>query len=363
MDLVLGLPVTERGHNGILVISEYLTKFPVVFPIKSKTAAETAAHLWSFMCTYGPPRELLSDQGREFVNSTVAALSSITGTVRRLTSPYHPRTDGHVERYNQTLIDSLEKHCHEKPEDWDLHLDSVVFAYRIRVHSATGHSPFELLYGRTANLHYGFTDRPLDASLSFPESLGNRVEEIRHLSETLWPSTVDSIRAAQVGYRQHQDARNAPSTLHASSLPVGTVVYVRIKLQRKKLQPRFLGPYKVLAVTESGNYTLANKKGQPLYRSYPISQLKIIPDLVASKVWTQACAGNVFITDRIVDHTIENNITYYLVHWRDFDDEFDSWHSESSLNNTDIISAYWSSQSSSRVPLNLPTPATSTPSL
>jgi len=113
-----------------------------------------------------------------------------------------------------------------------------------------------------------------------------------------------------------------------------------------------------LAVTESGNYTLANKKGQPLYRSYPISQLKIISDLVASKVWTQACAGNVFTTDRIVDHTIENNITYYLVHWRDFDDEFDSWHSESSLNNTDIISAYWSSQSSSRVPLNLPTPAT-----
>jgi hypothetical protein len=45
----------------------------------------------------------------------------------------------------------------------------------------------------------------------------------------------------------------------------------------------------------------------------------------------------------------------------DFDDEFDSWHSESSLNNTDIISAYWSSQSSNRVPLNLSTPATSTP--
>ena len=359
MDLVLGLPVTERGHNGILVISEYLTKFPVVYPIKSKTAVETAAHLWSYMCTYGPPRELLSDQGREFVNSTVAALSSITGTVRRLTSPYHPRTDGHVERYNQTLIDSLEKHCHDKPEDWDLHLDSVVFAYRIRVHSATGHSPFELLYGRTANLHYAFTDSPLDVSLSFLESLGNRVEEIRHLSEKLWPSTVDSIRDAQVGYRQYQDARNAPSSLHASSLPVGTVVYVRIKLQRKKLQPRFLGPYKVLSVNDSGNYTLSNKKGQPLSRSYPISQLKIIPDLVSTKVWEQACAGNVFITDRIVDHMIENNTTYYLVHWRDFDDEFDSWHSESSLNNTDIISAYWSSQSSSHA---IPAPVVSSAS-
>ena len=61
------------------------------------------------------PKTILSDQGREFVNETVDKLLSKTGTEHRVTSAYHPNTNGLTERYNQTLINSLRKHCEAHP--------------------------------------------------------------------------------------------------------------------------------------------------------------------------------------------------------------------------------------------------------
>ena len=68
MDLVLGLPTTEEGYKGILVITEYLSKYPVVFPIKEKSAKEIAPLFFHYVSTFGAPQEVLSDQGTEFVN-------------------------------------------------------------------------------------------------------------------------------------------------------------------------------------------------------------------------------------------------------------------------------------------------------
>jgi hypothetical protein len=296
------------------------------------------------MCLFGPPQELLSDQGREFVNATVTALSAHLGTHRRLTSPYHPRTDGLVERFNQSLIDSLEKQCQEHPEDWDLYLDSVLFAYRVRVHSATGFSPFELLYGRPANLHTSFVDSPLSASLSVPDSLSQRADEIQSLNDVLWPTTVDRIREVQIEYRRQQNARVSAAAAVSDTLSPGRVVYVRILQPRRKLHPRFLGPYKVSVVTENGNYLLANKKNQVLRRAYPLNQLKLVPSDVAQEVWTSHCTDNEFPIDRVVDTTMENGHRLYLVHWRGLDNEHDSWHNEGDIRDPDMIALYWSSK-------------------
>ena len=94
IDCVFGFPIDEEGHCGVLVLTEYLSKYPMAFPLKSKTAEEIAKHLWKFISIFGPPKEILSDQGREFVNQVIDELLKRTGIERRVTSPYHPRTNG-----------------------------------------------------------------------------------------------------------------------------------------------------------------------------------------------------------------------------------------------------------------------------
>ena len=72
IDLVLGLPSdNEEKYNGILVITEYLSKYPYAVAIKSKKASEIAHHLFNYISIFGPPKTILSDQRRDFVNETV----------------------------------------------------------------------------------------------------------------------------------------------------------------------------------------------------------------------------------------------------------------------------------------------------
>lgn len=63
------------------------------------------------------------------------------------TTPYHPLTDGLVERFNKTLIGMLKKFVSDTGKDWDKWLPFLLFAYREVPQSSTGFYPFELIYG------------------------------------------------------------------------------------------------------------------------------------------------------------------------------------------------------------------------
>ena len=155
IDLVFGLPTTKDGYNGLLVITEYLTKYPYVEPIKTKTAIEVAQHLWKFICLFGPPKVVLSDQGNEFNNAIVDNIIKRVGAEHVVTSAYHPRTNGQVERFNYEIVSCLRRHCEQKPEEWPEWIPYVLLAYRTRIHTSTKFSPFELMFGRKMN---GFKD-------------------------------------------------------------------------------------------------------------------------------------------------------------------------------------------------------------
>ena len=63
-------------------------------------------------------------------------------------TPYHPQTNGLVEKFQGTLKQTLSKLCIENPKEWDYCLPMALFVYRVVPQSTTGYSPFYLLYGR-----------------------------------------------------------------------------------------------------------------------------------------------------------------------------------------------------------------------
>jgi len=98
IDLVGPLPPTKNGNRYIIVMTEYLTKWPEAKPIPSKTAETIAFHFYEEMiCRHGCPKELLSDQGTEFCNQIVNSLCQLHGIRHTLSSAYHPQTNGLVE--------------------------------------------------------------------------------------------------------------------------------------------------------------------------------------------------------------------------------------------------------------------------
>ena len=100
---------------------------------------------------YGCCKVVISDQGREFVNKINRNLFKLTQTEHRVSSAYHPQTNGLVERFNQTLQRSLVKFVNNNQTDWDEKLDGFLFAYRTSQQKSSSYTPFELMYCRLAN--------------------------------------------------------------------------------------------------------------------------------------------------------------------------------------------------------------------
>ena len=90
----------------------------------------------------------MTDQGSNFVSQLLAELYRLLQVKPIWTSPYHPQTDGLVERFNKTLKAMLRKTALEDGKDWDRMIPYLLFAYREVPQSLTGFSPFEFLYGR-----------------------------------------------------------------------------------------------------------------------------------------------------------------------------------------------------------------------
>ena len=83
--------------------------------------------------TFGFPLFLHSDQGKEFENEMVHKLSELLGTVKTKTTPYHPRSDGLVERFNRTLLAMFAMFVSRE--------------YNTTVHTSTGFTPHRLVFG------------------------------------------------------------------------------------------------------------------------------------------------------------------------------------------------------------------------
>ena len=148
MDTVGPLPRSRLGNRFILVICDYATRYPEAIPLRSIDAVHIAEELIKVFARLGIPEEILTDQGSNFTSQLLAELYRLLHVHPIRTSPYHPQTDGLVERFNQTLKSMLRKAATEECKDWDKLVPYLLFAYREVPQASTGFSPFELLYGR-----------------------------------------------------------------------------------------------------------------------------------------------------------------------------------------------------------------------
>ena len=198
---ILEMPRTLRGHRYVVVFVEYLTKWVEAYAVEDQTS-ETLARLLvdRVVCRHGVPAELLSDRGSNLLSNLILEVCELLGMKKVNTTSYHPQTDGLVERMNKTLRSMLAKHAHKFGPDWDLHLQQLLFAYRVKPQDSTGESPFYLLYGRDARLPTGTAvSRPLTP---YQENLDDyRSSLVAGLSEA-WAAAKQSIGSMTSGPSQ-----------------------------------------------------------------------------------------------------------------------------------------------------------------
>ena len=93
----------------VLVISDYTTHYPEVYTMTTITATSVAEKLMDLFSHYGVPREILTDQGTNFMSEMLQELHKLLGIKSIPTSPYHFQTNSLVERFNQTIKQMVKK--------------------------------------------------------------------------------------------------------------------------------------------------------------------------------------------------------------------------------------------------------------
>lgn len=153
IDILGPLPRTEKGNKYIVIISDYFTRWIEAYPVKNQEAI-TIAKIFTeeFISRYGVPLQVHTDQGRQFESTLFQDLCKMLRIEKTRTTPYNPKSDGLVERFNRTLEDMISKYVQPNQKNWDEVLPLVMLAYRSSVHQTTGYSPAKLNLGRELKL-------------------------------------------------------------------------------------------------------------------------------------------------------------------------------------------------------------------
>jgi hypothetical protein len=142
-------PASFKGHQFVLVTTDYFTKWMEAIPWKNMTHKEVIHFLLEhIMHKFGIPQTLTTYQGSSFVSCQIHEFNESLRMKLLSSSPYYAHANGKAESSNKILIKPIKKKIEENPKRWHEVLLKALWAHRIFKHSATKVTPFELLYGQ-----------------------------------------------------------------------------------------------------------------------------------------------------------------------------------------------------------------------
>ncbi|GKE83782.1 reverse transcriptase domain-containing protein, partial [Tanacetum coccineum] len=242
MDFVTKLPKTSIGHDAIWVIVDRLTKSTHFIPIRATDSMETLTRLYikEIVSRHGVPISIISDHDSHFTSRFWRSLQNALGTQLDMSIAYHPETDGQSERTIQTLEDMLRACVIDFRKGWDKHLPLVEFSYNNSYHASIKAAPFKALYGRKCRSPVCWAEVG-DSQLTGPKIIQETTKKIVQIRQRL--------QAARDRQRSYANIKQKPLEFQ-----VGDRVMLKVSPhkgifrfgKRGKLNPRYIGPFKIL---------------------------------------------------------------------------------------------------------------------
>ncbi|KAH9262783.1 hypothetical protein BASA82_000194 [Batrachochytrium salamandrivorans] len=236
---------TKSGNRYLITCIDYATRWVLAKPVKEMTESAVAAFLYDLMMTYGAPFEIISDRGKSFLAEGIDLFERENKIRHLATTPYHPQTNGMVERMHAMLGHGLTTLTNESRDRWDEFLPQTLLALRTRTHAVTGFSPFYLMFGIHPRLPYDET--PPRSSLTPLDDIEQMEENSEFIARNL--EEVGQARsAANVRTKAQAEAMRKRSGFDENTpdyfFKVGDMVKMKHH-DRLKLEFKWKGPYHV----------------------------------------------------------------------------------------------------------------------
>lgn len=276
-DLIGPLPRSKGGNVFLLVVTDYLTKFVLLQPLRRATSQAVARFMENHVfLLFGVPSTVLCDNGPQYRGSDFRKLAETYKVRLKYNANYHPRANP-TERTNRTLKTMLSMYLSDNHRDWDVNLDKVGCAIRTSTHDTTQLNPYFVNFGRRMILRGDDYKKDIPQIDPNPESsvqqrtavMDKMFDDVRRRLEAAGKKSVDryNLRCRHVEYLPNQLVYRKNYSLSNAS-----------KFYSRKLAPDYLGPFRIHKRLSPWTYELhdefGNSKG-----IWHIKDLKDSPDV------------------------------------------------------------------------------------
>lgn len=242
MNIVGPFSRTEQGNSYILTMQDLLTKYSVYAPLPDFKAETTAtAFINQFICRFGCPRSILTDQGTNFTSAFMKQITRKFRIKQFRTTAFHPQSNGSLERSHHVLVEYLKRFI-DKRDRWDELIERASFSYNTSVHEGTGFTPHELIYGKPARIPSAVNHE------EEPATYGNHLANLFREVSDLQSIARNNLQKAKLRSKLYYDRRVNPE-----DFDIGDSAFMVNEHKIGKFSSKYLGPYKVVEILDNGN--------------------------------------------------------------------------------------------------------------
>lgn len=230
-----------------MTIQDLLTKYSVAVPLReTKSTAIADGFLKYFICIYGAPRALLTDQG---TNHLSALIKHLTKKCSIKTTGYYLQSNGSIERSHHVLIEYLKIHVN-KEINWDDYLHLAMYSYNTSVHEGTRFSPYELVFGRLPR-QIG-SDQPIEENLylTYQDYLINLYTRLRDAEDEACKNLIEAKRRS----KQYYDRRT-----NSIAVENGDYVFLLKEPSKGKFPAQYTRPHQITQILPNNNVKIIYK--------------------------------------------------------------------------------------------------------
>jgi hypothetical protein len=328
MDFIVKLPpsadpVTKESYDGIMVVTDRFSKYGRFIPYRETWTAVDLAHVFlrNVVANHGLPEQLISDRDKLFTSNFWTALMQHLSVKHKMSTAYHPQTDGQTERLNQTLEQYLRHYVNTRHNNWVELLPLAQIAYNHSPTTTTGTSPFYANFGYEPRDFTGISEVIADNPVA-----ALTAAELRDMHTNL--------RLELMFCRQQMTKYANRKRLEGPTLKGGDKVYllrrnIRSDKPTKKLDAVKLGPFRILRKKGPVNYELELPRRMRIHPVFHVSLLEpATPDATLQQDVRDIdpeIQEPVYQVDHIIRTRTVRGQKQYLVRWEGYDHTEDSW--------------------------------------